>query len=154
MDCPFCTPDIMNSVFARDGNFLALYNVSPILPGHSLIIPLRHAGSMMDLNEDELARMLIFTRKVSSLLMKVFSAEAFNWSLQDGMAAGQTVAHLHLHIVLRFPDDLPEPGDWYPKVEANSGELLDSTSRHKLTPGVIEGIVTRLRREAKSAGLY
>lgn len=133
---------------------MALYNSAPVLPGHSLIIPLKHAGSMMDLDENELSRMMVFTRKVSSMLMKTFKAEAFNWSLQDGMAAGQTVPHLHLHIVLRYANDMPNPGDWYPKIAANTDEILDSAFRPKLAAGVMAGIVQRLREEARKEGIF
>lgn len=109
---------------------------------------------MMDLDENELSRMMVFTRKVSSMLMKTFKAEAFNWSLQDGMAAGQTVPHLHLHIVLRYANDMPNPGDWYPKIAANTDEILDSAFRPKLAAGVMAGIVQRLREEARKEGIF
>lgn len=153
-DCPFCQTTIADAVFARSENFLAVYNVAPILPGHTLIIPRNHIESVMDLDEEEMTEMMRFTRKVTTFLMEVFRAEAFNWSVQDKEIAGQSVAHLHLHIVLRYPGDFPDPGDWYPQVRHNYEEILDSESRLKLEPDELEKIVQKLRLESERKNYF
>ena len=144
--CPFCHTSIRKSVFDESPNFLAIYNLAPIFPGHSLIIPKKHLKSVDELSDVELSEMTLFARKTTRLLQKVFKAESFNWSLQDKEHAGQTQAHLHLHIVLRFPGDLPEPGDWYPRVQQNTQEILDSESREKLSPEEINRIVLKIKK--------
>jgi bis(5'-adenosyl)-triphosphatase len=154
MICPFCEPEINDAAFAASGSFLALYNLAPILPGHSLVIPRRHVQSLMELTSEELSEMTHFARDVTHLLIREFQAEAFNWSVQDREAAGQTLAHMHMHIVLRYPGDMPEPGDWYPKIKGNSGEILDSKSREKLTKTEMAKIVKRLKHRAIEAGLF
>ena len=116
MKCPFCRPWISEAVFAESQNFMAVYNIAPILPGHSLIVPKRHLESILDLSENELSEMMIFARKVTTVLLEVFHAEAFDWSVQDKEAAGQTISHLHLHMVPRLVGDLNEPGNWYPEI--------------------------------------
>lgn len=145
--CPFCGPEIGDAVFARSKHFLAVYNVAPILPGHSLIIPRNHIKSVLELDEERMQEMMSFARKVTKLLQKVFQTEGFNWSLQDKEIAGQTIAHLHMHIVLRYPGDLHEPGDWYPKVSNNINQVLDSSARERLSEEEMEKIVARLRDE-------
>ena len=147
MSCPFCDTRIADAVFARSENFLAVYNIAPIFPGHSLVIPRNHIESIMDLEEEKLTEMMVFSKKVTHLLLRVFKAESFNWSLQDKEAAGQTIAHLHMHIVPRLTGDLPDPGDWYPKIMKNYGEILDSASRAKLTSDEMIRIVSKLRKE-------
>lgn len=154
MDCPFCQSSIQNSIFAFNGSFSAVYNVAPVLPGHSLIIPNRHVDSILELSDVELNQFILFSRDVTKLLTDVFNTKAFNWSLQEGIIAGQTVAHFHHHIVLRYPDDFPEPGDWYPVIEKNYTEILDSASRKKLDPGEMSTIVKKLRARAARMGLY
>jgi bis(5'-adenosyl)-triphosphatase len=141
--CPFCHKNIQRAQFAESGGFRAIYNRAPILPGHSLIIPKQHIESLMELTESELAEMTIFARKVTSSLSKIFHAEAFNWCLQDGLAAGQTVPHLHLHLIPRLPADLPSPGDWYPLLEKSETEI-DSELRARLTPEQIDQIVQKI----------
>jgi bis(5'-adenosyl)-triphosphatase len=154
MKCPFCDPSIEDAVFARSEHFLALYNLAPIFPGHSLVIPRRHILSVMELTSEELTEMVLFIRKVTELLIQEFRAEAFNWSVQDREAAGQSVAHQHTHIVLRYPGDLPEPGDWYPRIQQNYGEILDSKFREKLSRPEMQQIVEKLRRISMKMGLW
>jgi bis(5'-adenosyl)-triphosphatase len=145
MNCPFCATEIKNSVFSESENFLAIYNVAPILPGHTLVVPKKHITSMLDLPDTGLSEMMLFAKKVTHILLEVFNSDSFNWSVQDNSAAGQTVSHLHLHIVPRFEGDMPNPGDWYPKIDNNYKEMLDSKSRSKLSQNQMEKIVLKLR---------
>ena len=91
MKCPFCEPEIKDSVFARDGQFLAVYNVAPIFPGHSLILPEEHIHSLLELSNEQVIEMMLFARKVTTLLLKTFKAEAFDWSVQEGENAGAKI---------------------------------------------------------------
>lgn len=149
MVCPFCAGSVERSVFSESENFRAIYNIAPIFPGHSLIIPKEHIVSILDLGNGQLGELILFTRQTTNLLMKVFRADGFNWSVQDRETAGQTLAHLHLHIVLRYTNDLPDPGDWYPRIQQNYGEILDSASREKLDDREMQKIVRKLREAAR-----
>lgn len=142
-DCPFCLPGTLQNAFASSGSFLALYNKSPILPGHSLIIPRNHIESLRSLNNDLITEFFLFARKVTDVLLAYYHADAFDWSIQDNEAAGQTIPHLHLHIVIRRPADLPEPGDWYPLLDARKSS--GSESRLKLSPSEYSEITAQLR---------
>lgn len=153
MTCPFCNSSVDDTIFANSEHFLAIYNHAPILPGHTLVIPREHICSILELSDPELSEMMVFTKDVTNLLLTAFKVDAFNWSVQEKEAAGQSVAHLHLHIVPRYPGDLPEPGDWYPKIKNNYKELLDSENRKKLTHDEMQRIVTRLRIFAKEKKL-
>lgn len=148
--CPFCNEIIQRAQFAESDNFRAIYNRAPILPGHSLVIPKQHVESMMELTENELAEMMTFSRKVIRILFKTFQAQAFDLTIQDGAAAGQTVPHLHLHLIPRISADLPNPGDWYPLLEKSQAESVDSELRTRLTPNQIDAIVKKIRDEISS----
>ncbi len=143
--CPFCRQDVQAGHFATSANFLALYNLAPILPGHSLVIPRRHILSLMELSDRELCELTLFSRDVVKILQKAFGSRAFDWTIQEGWEAGQTIPHLHLHIIPRAKGDLPQPGDWYPLMEQNELEILDSESRRRLTEEEMGVIVRRLR---------
>ena len=130
--CPFCNKLIADNFFLASPHFKAIYNIAPILAGHSLIIPERHVESLMELTDAELSEMMIFARKVTQLLKTVFSCDSFDWSIQDGVSAGQTVSHLHLHIIPRKPHDLPECNDWFGKIPNCEQHLLDSGHRERL----------------------
>ena len=143
--CPFCAPAIRRSVFAESDGFLALYNIAPILPGHALVIPRAHRRSLMDLDAAELAEFTGFARETTGLLLRAFAATGFDWSIQDGTEAGQTVPHLHLHIIPRASGDLPDPGDWYLLLRRSREERIDEAARPRLSDAEMDGIVAHLR---------
>lgn len=116
--CPFCPPAALRTTFRTTPGFRALVNLKPILPGHSLVMPERHVERLLDLDEAEAAGMAAFAHRISAVLVDAFAATGIDWTLQDGAAAGQTVMHLHLHLIPRFEGDLPRPGDWYPALRA------------------------------------
>jgi bis(5'-adenosyl)-triphosphatase len=145
MNCPFCQEKIKNSVFAESDHFYAIYNIAPIVPGHSLIIPKTHITSLLILSANELSEMMNFAKEVTQIVLKAFNSDSFNWSVQDNDAAGQTVSHLHLHIVPRHLGDLKEAGDWYPLIRENDKEMLDSKQRARLSQEQMDQIVSKLK---------
>ena len=148
--CPFCSPGIKENTFYECSNFLAIYNVAPILPGHSLVIPKLHITSFMDLTEVELFEFISFSRKTIQILSLAFETTAFNWTIQEKEEAGQTIAHMHIHIIPRLPRDLPNPGDWYTKLKHNIESVIDSDLRPKLTSSELKSIILRLRAFASN----
>jgi bis(5'-adenosyl)-triphosphatase len=146
--CPFCGP--APGIFAKSRNFRALYNRAPILPGHSLVVPKRHVESLMALSEAGTAEFLVFGREVARLLASVFRTAAFDLTIQEGVDAGQTVTHLHMHVIPRVAGDLPSPGDWYPRLRRGESEAVDSTSRPRLTYGELAAVVRRIKRSTRA----
>ena len=142
--CPFCPPNVDKVKFAESKHFVAVYNIAPILPGHSLIVPKRHVSSVLHLSEGELCEMMLFSRRVIEILKVAFKAMAFDWTIQDGEAAGQTVPHFHLHLIPRRYNDLPQPGDWYPKLRESQVQIIDSEQRDKLSPQEMQQIIANL----------
>ncbi|HKK09965.1 MAG TPA: HIT family protein [Bacteroidales bacterium] len=143
MDCPFCSESILKAQFAESKHCRAVYNISPILPGHSMVIPKRHFRSLADLPDEVYQDLMLFMRQVSEILQKAFQAAGINWTLQEGEEAGQTVPHLHFHLIPRQPADLPEPGDWYPKLREQ--QVIDSAKRPRLSEKEMEEVVLWLR---------
>jgi bis(5'-adenosyl)-triphosphatase len=112
---------------------IAIYNIAPVLKGHSLVLPKRHITSLMDFTVEELADFSLFSREVTKVLKSAFIGKSFDWSLQEGAEAGQSVDHVHLHIIVRKPNDLLSDENWYKKIKENDDTLLDSIHRHKLS---------------------
>ena len=82
-------------------------------------------------------------------MQSAFNVYDFDISLQDGKNAGQTVPHLHLHIIPRYVNDLPNPGDWYPILEKfENQELLDSYNRPIIPSDTLNEITVKLRNTA------
>ena len=150
-NCLFCRKEIIGKSFCTTSGFSAIYNIAPILPGHSLIIPNNHCESLFELSEDELGEMMVFARKITAALKTVFKCDGFDWTIQDGVTAGQTVPHLHLHIIPRKPLDLPESSEWYSKIPENENQMLDSDHRMRLNIQEYNTITAMLAKECKTA---
>ncbi|MBK7029402.1 MAG: HIT family protein [Bacteroidales bacterium] len=133
LSCPFCREGISNVSFLESDYFRAIYNIAPIIRGHSLVISRRHIESVLDFTKEEQSEFLVFAAEVTRLLLKTFRGEGFDWSVQEGKVAGQSVPHFHMHIVIRRPGDLQADEDWYGKIVENEDILLDSNSRKKLS---------------------
>jgi len=136
--CPFCDGAIIRATFAETGHLRALYNLAPMLPGHCLIVPVRHVARLCDLTRVENDEMLPFAARIARLLMAVYGCTGYDLSLQEGVSAGQTLEHLHLHLIPRREGDLTS-GNWH-------ATLIDSAARRRLTPEEMAEEVSRLRQ--------
>ena len=106
--CPFCKPEPRRILVVEDLAF-AYRDAYPVSPGHTLIVPRRHVGSWFDLHDDERMSMLRLMASARELLVDGHRVDGFNLGINDGAAAGQTVAHVHLHVIPRFHGDSPDP---------------------------------------------
>lgn len=149
MLCPFCSPQADSITFMESNSFRVIYNHAPILPGHSLLIPKKHVESLLYLLPEQRSEMMELSLEALNLLKHVFLCTGFDLTLQEGEAAGQTIPHLHLHLIPRKTGDLPSPGDWYPNLQQPSNHtFIDSENREKLSREQVENIADYLKRIA------
>jgi bis(5'-adenosyl)-triphosphatase len=145
--CVFCSKT-REDFFVQRNNMAALYNISPILPGHCLIIPKRHVDSVFELSDEELASFMRLGRDVARLLSRIFDTDAFNWAIQEKRASGQSVDHLHMHVVPRKIGDLKNPGDWYQALEMNGADGVDTYKRYKLSEKQLSDLTRQMKEQA------
>ena len=107
-NCPFCQLDAACIAFSDDVT-LVIRDAFPVSPGHTLIIPRRHVGSFFELTPPERARMFELLTQAKAELDGTLQPDGFNIGINDGTAAGQTVPHLHLHLIPRYRGDAPDP---------------------------------------------
>ena len=81
----------------------------PVSPGHSLIIPVRHVESFFDTTSEERQAILQALDRAKSRIDKEHSPASYNIGINDGPAAGQTVMHLHVHLIPRYKGDTADP---------------------------------------------
>jgi len=81
----------------------------PISPGHTLIIPKQHVGSFFELSPAEVDAMLDLLRIAKRNLDTQFSPDSYNIGINDGPQAGQTVPHVHMHLIPRYQGDVKDP---------------------------------------------
>jgi diadenosine tetraphosphate (Ap4A) HIT family hydrolase len=93
-------------VVFRDDRVMAFLDLTPINFGHTLVIPLRHADTLDDLDPTSYTRVFEVGRDIAAALRRSpLRADGILMTLVDGEAAGQDVFHPHLHVVPRFPGD-------------------------------------------------
>jgi histidine triad (HIT) family protein len=94
------------SVAFEDGVCAVLMDSRPVTPGHSLVIPKRHAAHLVELDDETWAHICAVAKRVELALRRSgVRCEGINLFLADGEAASQTVPHVHLHVMPRFVGD-------------------------------------------------
>ncbi|MDP1611514.1 MAG: HIT family protein [Sulfuritalea sp.] len=106
--CPFCTLPATRIV-GETGLAVAVRDGFPVSPGHTLIVPRRHTFTFFDTNADERNDMLLLLDEAKAKLDAEFRPDGYNIGINDGTAAGQTIAHLHIHLIPRYTGDAPDP---------------------------------------------
>jgi bis(5'-adenosyl)-triphosphatase len=101
---------VTSSVFHLTPLSFAVVNLKPILPGHVLVSPIRVVPRFADLTPDEVSDLFLTAQRVSKTIERVFNASAINIAIQDGADAGQSVPHVHAHLIPRRRADLDHVG--------------------------------------------
>lgn len=104
--CPFC--EVANPLVARRLAF-ALYDRSPVTRGHVLLIPRRHVADWFETTLAERREVMALADELHARLIREFSPDGFNLGINVGEAAGQTVSHVHLHLIPRYRGDVANP---------------------------------------------
>lgn len=98
--------DAPASFVYRDAHCAAFMDIRPVNDGHVLVIPLRPAATLADLDEDSAAHLMRVGHRIAAALRRTdLRCEGVNLFLADGVAAGQEVFHVHLHVIPRFRGD-------------------------------------------------
>jgi diadenosine tetraphosphate (Ap4A) HIT family hydrolase len=97
------------SFLDEDEFFFAVEDQFPVNPGHTLLIPKRHVSRFTDLKDNELLSFAHLLKDVQVVLTAQRPVDGFNIGINEGNAAGQTIEHLHVHLIPRFAGDVESP---------------------------------------------
>ena len=106
--CPFCSIASDRIVAQNELSFTAR-DTLPVSPGHTLILPKRHIASIFEATKEEVSALWEALRQARKQLLEEFSPDGFNIGINDGLASGQTILHLHIHLIPRYHGDMPDP---------------------------------------------
>lgn len=106
MECPFCNPD---QIIMENDLAYAIFDRYPVGPGHILIITKRHVDSFFDTSAAERQALNKLLEDCKSLLDARYSPDGYNVGVNCGSAAGQTIFHVHVHLIPRYFGDLEDP---------------------------------------------
>lgn len=105
-----------SAVFLQTELSFALVNRKPVVPGHVLVCPLRPVERFRDLRPEEVSDLFSTTQRVANLVEKHFQASSLTIAVQDGPEAGQTVKHVHVHVLPRKTGDFERNDNVYDEV--------------------------------------
>ena len=106
--CPFCA-FLPERIILSNQHGLAIRDGYPVSPGHTLIIPRRHTESFFGLDSVEISALFVLLEEAKTGLDEDLHPAGYNIGINDGSAAGQTVPHVHIHLIPRFVGDVPDP---------------------------------------------
>ena len=107
-DSPFLAVPASECLAANDSAF-AIADRYPVSPGHALVIPRRVIATWWEATAAERADILALVDEVKDRLNAELGPDGYNVGFNSGVAAGQTVGHLHIHVIPRYRDDVPDP---------------------------------------------
>lgn len=108
-DCPFCNPDSERELLLETATAYAILDKFPVSKGHTLIIPKKHISDYFQLSFKAQSACWFMLNKAKEILAKRYKPDGFNVGININESAGQTIPHVHVHLIPRYKGDVPEP---------------------------------------------
>lgn len=108
MDCLFCKiarKEIPAEIIYEDSDAVGVLDIQPRAPGHAMIIPKVHAANLLDLAKGQAGPVFEAVQNVTALLKEKLRPDGFTIGINHGRVSGQTIDHLHIHIIPRWAND-------------------------------------------------
>lgn len=107
-DCIFCkiaNGEIPSNTLYEDEDFRVILDIEPATKGHALILPKKHFANVYELEEAYASKVFVLAKKLAGTMQKALGCDGLNIVQNNGVAAGQTVFHFHMHLVPRYEND-------------------------------------------------
>ena len=109
IDCPFCYLGPEREIIAESELMYSFYDKFPVSMGHALIIPKRHCADYFELTLEEQSDCWSMVNTVKQILMQKYNPDGFNIGINVNEDAGQTIPHVHIHLIPRYKGDVKDP---------------------------------------------
>ncbi len=106
--CPFCVLDPAR-ILGEDALTVIYRDGFPVSPGHSVILPRRHFATLFEATPEEQVALLAALGRAKALLDASHHPDGYNIGINHGRAGGQSVPHLHIHLIPRYQGDKEDP---------------------------------------------
>ncbi len=106
--CPFCLLDPAR-ILAEDALVVVYKDGFPVSPGHTVIVPRRHFATLFEATPEEQSALLAALGRAKALLDASHRPDGYNIGINQGRAGGQSVPHLHIHLIPRYQGDKKDP---------------------------------------------
>lgn len=107
-DCIFCkiaAGEIPSATLYEDEEFRVILDLGPASRGHALILPKQHYANLYEMPDELLGKAFSLAKKIGEGLKKALNCDGLNLVQNNGVAAGQTVFHFHIHLIPRYDHD-------------------------------------------------
>lgn len=108
MDCRFCNIEILEP-FLEEELVLGFWDSYPVSDGHALLIPRRHVQTWFEATPEEQCALAMALDAAREIIERKYRPDGYNIGVNSGPAAGQTVPHLHMHLIPRYLGDTEDP---------------------------------------------
>ncbi len=108
-ECRFCVTKPGRRMLLEGKHGFAAFDRHPASEGHFLVIPYRHFASFFDINDDELLDLWHLVVEGKKIVDEKFNPDGYNVGINVGTAAGQSIHHLHIHVIPRYEGDVENP---------------------------------------------
>src|SRR5260370_1948127 len=136
---------------ASNHSAFAIADGFPVSPGHALLVPRRAIATWWDATDDERADILTLVDEVKRQLDAELRPDGYNVGFNSGAAAGQTVGHLHIHVIPRYSGDVPDPRGGVRHVIPGRGNYLEPANQPF---ALVDGLDRLLRDDPLSCLRY
>lgn len=106
-DCPFCQLDMSTTMLQAEVAY-AIRDEYPVSLGHTLVVPRQHVRTLFELPRHDQLALWDLVERVHAELHELHKPDGFNVGLNDGLAAGQTIPHVQIHVIPRYYGDVPD----------------------------------------------
>lgn len=103
--CKIAAGEIPSATIYEDEDFRVILDIEPASKGHALILPKEHYANLFELPDELAAKALVVAKKVITKMEQIVGCEGYNVVQNNGVAAGQTVFHFHIHLIPRYAED-------------------------------------------------
>jgi histidine triad (HIT) family protein len=130
-DCIFCrivSRKEPSNIVYEDGKYVAFLDAYPFSRGHTLVCPKKHGETIWDMGEAEIAELFQVASRVSRAVVAAVGAEGFRFVQNNGEAANQVVAHVHVHVI---PVKMEDKGRFVERKRFSAGEMQTAATAIK-----------------------
>lgn len=105
--CPFCNKNNLkeHEIIYEDNNSLVFFSKQPVTVGHTLVITKKHVKSLLALADKDIDKLFELVKKIAKIIHKVLKPNGLDIGTNYGRVAGQSVDHLHVHVIPRYKGD-------------------------------------------------
>ena len=132
--CIFCSivkGDIPSYKVYEDDDFLAFLDISQAEIGHTLVVPKKHFDNLLEMDDETAKKMIVLVKKLANKVKSATNASGINILNNNGLAAGQSVNHIHFHIIPRYEND----------------DLIMKFTEHKLSQEEFINLANKIKQE-------